>query len=126
MGEQPSAMEAALRERRVQRTAQGRPKAQAQAQAQPAQVEAGPSSRGVRFQDTGVQTNPLFRARRTEGERRASRRVPSVETWLIMEYCNSGTLRVSAWVTAATAAGFEATMSRSRASGPFPPILLAL
>ncbi|KAK9864366.1 hypothetical protein WJX84_002590 [Apatococcus fuscideae] len=27
------------------------------------------------------------------GERRASRRVPSVETWLIMEYCNSGTLR---------------------------------
>ena len=53
-------------------------------------------SRGVRFRQDGVQSNPLYRARRNEGERRAARRVPSVETWLIMEYCNCGTLRVIA------------------------------
>ena len=45
--------------------------------------------RGVRFQE-GAPQNPLYRMRRNEGQRRATRRVPSVETWLIMEYCNRG------------------------------------
>ena len=83
-------VETALRERQVQKTAQGgTSKAES-----PGTSGGSGGSRGVRFRNAGVQSNPLYRARRNEGERRASRRVPSVETWLIMEYCNCGTLRV--------------------------------